>query len=430
MTTNITTLAPEIIHEIALTGYLSHQDVSALSQTCKTMASLLIHDTYGHDIHHALLGVTANVNAKNWVAARYALKRRWFTEDDVWKRVVEAPVGEMGWSQKTVDLVTPEDIAGWESVVLPAMALPGTSGCLDSWTRASTVHGEERTSLLHAAASVGSRVLVRWVLERGGMLDQDNGFPSRTPLWLACREGHPEVAKILVERGANIMTKDRLLSSTLLAAVHSGDARLVLYLLERRVLDVDELDTSGNYPLGIACWYGHLDVVVLLVEQGGADLNLEGQNPRGPRVWACAGGHCDVVAFLLPFGSEALWEVPLVTAAEKGHVNVVHLLMDAGVSVDGIDILGDTPLGRASREGHFDVVTALVHGGGADINKRGYQGKTPLFLACARSHEHIVRVLVQAGADPQVAADDGRTAMDAASELASGDRILAIITNV
>ena len=62
-------LATELIHNVALSGWLEPGDVAALAQTCRRMAEVLVWDEYGANIHHALLGVTENVKGQRWKAA-------------------------------------------------------------------------------------------------------------------------------------------------------------------------------------------------------------------------------------------------------------------------------------------------------------------------------------------------------------------------
>ena len=70
-----------------------------------------------------------------------------------------------------------------------------------------------------------------------------------------------------------------------------------------------------------------------------------------------------------------------------------------GVEVDGMDQYGDTALCRAIRSGRVDIVKVLV-GEGADVNKAGKEGRTPLILASSLvGKEDVVQVLLEAGAD-------------------------------
>ncbi len=70
------------------------------------------------------------------------------------------------------------------------------------------------------------------------------------------------------------------------------------YLLDLGVLDVDERDNGGTSVLGAASESGHTEVVRVLVEKGGVDLDVEGAEKDGPMYRACTYGHGKVVQVL------------------------------------------------------------------------------------------------------------------------------------
>ena len=403
--TRLVHLAPELMHKITLSGNLSFNDVAALSQTCHTMKTIFVDDAYGRDIHHALLGVLKNVETKQWTSARYAVKRRWFVgvrenEESVWRKVADVAVG---WRKDRV--VAEEDTVGWENVMLAALSLPGARGCLDRWEHV-TYGYENISSLLHMGVFAGSEKMVDWVAEKGGDLEARNVL-DRSALWVACRTaGRVGVVRKLVESGADVAAKDSFSRNVLHAASQSGDVEIVRFLCGLGVVDVDERDNKGKTPLSFACQDGHVDVAKLLVEEGGADVDVEGKDVEGPLLFACTGGNMDVVTMLVEAGSGSgagkdgdVWTRGLAAAASRGHVDVVRGLLGMGVGVEGVDDFGDTALCLASAEGHIHVVNVLLGQGGAGVNVPGGRGRTPLFFACEKGKEDVVRVLLEAGAD-------------------------------
>ena len=296
-------LATELIHLVALSGWLRFEDVCALALSCKRMNTVFVDDEYGRNIHHALLGVMKNVRTKRWVSAMYAVRRKWFVggeeeEESVWRKVAEVVVGD-----GKIDVSAVEDLKGWENVILVTLSLPGVTGCLEVW---DYMHHTLlfKISLLHIGATVGSERVVDWVMERGGdLLEVRNGW-GQTPLWRACVTGHLGVAKKLVESGADVMVKDDNLESVLHAACQSGDVDVARYLLGLGVLDVEGRDEMGWTPLGSSCLLGHLDVVKLLVEEGEVDVNEYDEDGWTPLFWACREGKEDVVRYLLTAGAD------------------------------------------------------------------------------------------------------------------------------
>eukprot|EP01105_Mastigella_eilhardi_P004655 TRINITY_DN1621_c0_g1_i1.p1 TRINITY_DN1621_c0_g1~~TRINITY_DN1621_c0_g1_i1.p1 ORF type:complete len:855 (+),score=180.12 TRINITY_DN1621_c0_g1_i1:37-2601(+) len=102
---------------------------------------------------------------------------------------------------------------------------------------------------------------------------------------------------------------------------------------------------------------------------------------------------------------------PLHCAAAGGSAACAALLLDAGAKVDALSRdQGSTPLLLACDKGHVEVAGLLLERG-ADANiARGseydadvpsaHMGSTPLIVACAAGNAALVRLLLSAGADP------------------------------
>ena len=78
-------------------------------------------------------------------------------------------------------------------------------------------------------------------------------------------------------------------------------------------------------------------------------------------------------------------------------------------------VLGLTPLMVASSCGHVDIVNALIQAG-ADVNKDGYRGLTPLFFGVVGGKSSsIVETLLKNSANPNIIVNK-KTALDDANE--------------
>ena len=100
----------------------------------------------------------------------------------------------------------------------------------------------------------------------------------------------------------------------------------------------------------------------------------------------------------------------LYYAAEKGHFNITNLLLEKGAKVDHES--GDSALLCACHYGHVDIVKLLIEKG-ADVNaKRSMDDSTPLSFAAHRNHKEIVKLLLEKGADASIANQHGETALD------------------
>lgn len=89
----------------------------------------------------------------------------------------------------------------------------------------------------------------------------------------------------------------------------------------------------------------------------------------------------------------------LLLAAERGDVSAVQTLVDAGAVPDGLQEQEWTPLQAASFNGHVEVVRTLLSAG-AQVN---IAEDTPLMLAVWKGHAAITKVLLEADAGFDVA---------------------------
>jgi hypothetical protein len=73
-------------------------------------------------------------------------------------------------------------------------------------------------------------------------------------------------------------------------------------------------------------------------------------------------------------------------------------MLDAGADINALDEHGQTALMNAAHKGHLEVVHLLVECG-AELNHTAKHHLTALMLAVIGRHSEVVRVLVQAGAE-------------------------------
>ncbi|KAG1705146.1 hypothetical protein DVH05_004082 [Phytophthora capsici] len=85
-------------------------------------------------------------------------------------------------------------------------------------------------SPLHIASKHGYYSIAKLLLERGAQVDQLDSF-RRTPLMVAARYGHSEVTALMIEHGADIFQLDNLKNSGLHLAAFSGSSTIVSQLL-------------------------------------------------------------------------------------------------------------------------------------------------------------------------------------------------------
>lgn len=100
----------------------------------------------------------------------------------------------------------------------------------------------------------------------------------------------------------------------------------------------------------------------------------------------------------------------LTDAAEQGDLEAVRTALESGTDVDARDPFGRTALMRAAATGQLDVLEELLERD-ADVHATSADGRTALmFAAESAPTPRAPLLLLQAGADPTVVDDEGRTA--------------------
>ena len=158
-----------------------------------------------------------------------------------------------------------------------------------------------------------------------------------TVLRRMCQQGNVDLAKQIIDAGAN----------------------------------VDAAQEDGCTALWLAAEAGHLGVVQMLC---GAGANMG--------------------AVKVPGNVTALY-----VAAQNGHVGIVDVLLMNGANPNAAKQNGSTPLHIASQQGYVDVCRLLLRFGAKHSIRNG-QGVIPLHLAAYQGNEKVVRLLLAAGADP------------------------------
>lgn len=85
-------------------------------------------------------------------------------------------------------------------------------------------------------------------------------------------------------------------------------------------------------------------------------------------------------------------------ACERGHADVVILLIDHGAYCNDQAADGRTGLHLAAQGGHSTIVQYLLNHG-ADVNSRAFDGQTPLHLAVETDSYEAAKILLDAGAN-------------------------------
>ncbi len=195
-------------------------------------------------------------------------------------------------------------------------------------------------------------------------------------------------------------------------SIPSGNLDRVKELLRQDPGLAAARNDAGLSAALLACYYSRLDMVeALLAHHPGLDIfeaAALGQKERAVELLASQPGLASSYA---PDGF-----TPLGLAAFFGHREVVELLLARGADVNAVsrNATGYTALTGAVAKGNVAIVAALL-AAGANTNHRYGPGYSPLHEAAAKGDSPLVKLLLDHGADPNARMEDGKTPADLAA---------------
>ena len=195
------------------------------------------------------------------------------------------------------------------------------------------------------------------------------------------------------------------IEASLREAARLGDADAVRQALDAGA-DLEARDGQGRSALLLATHGNQVEAARELIEAG-ADVNAKDALQDSAYLYAGARGLDEILAMTLAHGADLrstnrYGGTALIPAAERGHVATVRTLLRAGVAVDHVNRLHWTALLEAILLGdggarHVQIVRLLLEAG-ADPELADGDGVTPLVHARQRGYTEIETLLRQHGA--------------------------------
>lgn len=166
---------------------------------------------------------------------------------------------------------------------------------------------------------------------------------KRTPLMIATRANRVEIARLLIEAGADVNAKDNIRDTPFLYAGAEGRDEILTLILATGKAKLDDTNRYGGNALIPAAHHGHPSTVKILLEAG-VEVN-----------------HVNAL------GWTALLEAVLLGDGGPVYQQIVGLLVDAGADPSIADKDGVTPLEHARRLRYDEMVQRMERGpvGGA-----------------------------------------------------------------
>jgi ankyrin repeat protein len=341
----------------------------------------------------------------------------------------------------------------------------------------NTAVGEGETPLM-LAARTGTVAGVKALLARGANVNAKESYRGQTALIYAVSENHADVAKLLIDAGADVEARSlvydfnfrKVASGGTQAVYYKGGFTALLMAARQGALESAEVliaaganlhATEPDYdltPLMVAIWNDHYDLAAMLVEKGAnvqdgplyaavemRNLDYFGNRPRKPVTDKL--DELAFIKFLLDHGADPNVAMkaklpqrqaqggivvpegatPFFRAARSADVATMRLLLEKGADPNLAAKDLTTPLiaaatGQGARfaggeerpEAEFVEAIKLAIEKGADVNAANNRGDTALHAAAQRGADKIVEFLVSKGAKLDAKNKAGRTPLDLA----------------
>lgn len=222
-------------------------------------------------------------------------------------------------------------------------------------------------------------------------IQDENG---ETALFISCKRGIFDIAKSLIDHGANINICSNT-ESPLIVASRGHHTNIVELLIENGAI-IDFRDSDKHTALDISKKLGFKDIERILVRYHYKVMFIN----------ACSIDNIDICRFILALGYNFCNEYyhhsfPLLEASKNGYINIVHHLINSGAKIDMQCPKGQSALMIASENGCEEVVKLLV-GAGASLDIVDKEGKSSFYQALLNNHDKIALYLLQSGADSNI----------------------------
>jgi len=272
----------------------------------------------------------------------------------------------------------------------------------------SAVSVNAATSELADAAMARNALTVRSLLQKKADVNAPQ-VDGTTALHWAVRYDDLDTADLLIRSGARVSTANREGVTPLQLAAMNGSASMIDKLLKAGAEANAALTPSGDTALMMAARTGTPEAITVLLEAG-ANVNAkESWGGTTALMWAASEQHAAAVKLLLDHGADVNARSNFVAAANgRGFEGRTPAVPKAEQKVEEFASGWLTPLMFAAREGDLESARLLVNAG-ANVNAIAGDGKDALGLAIFNGNYDFASFLIDSKSDVNHADTQGFT---------------------
>ncbi|KAI4867567.1 ankyrin repeat-containing domain protein [Hypoxylon rubiginosum] len=290
-------------------------------------------------------------------------------------------------------------------------------------------------TIFHTAIETGSKPMVQLLIDAGAdvnvlfprfeeegsqdaedlaaVINAQAGHKKKTALIYAAVAGNLDLAKTLIDLGADVHSSEDEGFNAMCRAAMMNDVEMVCLLADSGC-EVDSTRADGRHSLHDACAWGSQQVIEELLKRNAAPDHLD-EDKIPPIAVASTWGLIRAIKQMIPASSKDSISLALVYAARYGYHEIVTTLLDAGADINYQDGFGNTPLQFACWNSNSRV-TQLLLPRIPDINRPDNDNFTATADAARRGAVECLKLLLDAGADTEIESSSGKRPLIRAAE--------------
>lgn len=235
-----------------------------------------------------------------------------------------------------------------------------------------------------------------------------------TPLITAVEMGKSELVEYLLESGAEVNAKDNNEKTALFYALQSNNENLAKVLINNGS-GIEILNQNNIFERFDPMICGRLIVYGTKINNEVIDLKnlvLSGQSYKT---------ELDNLVKIVNIKNFKLMDDLFIELIERGNLEIVEQLINAGINVNAEDTVQEKALIVALENGYTEIAKLLIKNH-ADINARSADGNTALMIALEKGYADIVGLLIRKKQDINAQNENGDTSLIIAVNKAKGER--------
>ena len=305
---------------------------------------------------------------------------------------------------------------------------------------------------LYEAVAQGTTQIAKMLLERGADVNKTSPKTNETALHKSVAMDYVGMTRLLVEAGAETSIKMKSnLYTPLCVAVENKNKNCMQYLLNLPNVEIDVVTRDRRTPLGIAAQIDNVEIMKFLI-QAGADINYLNSSEHEDDNNSDENTNSDESDDNInnndnsdddnndndgcvnsSLGRKYTSLTPLMLAAKYGHRRGVELLLQKGASPHLQNEDGNTALHYAvfddppgsKDELKITKICSFLLRGRASPNVKNNHGVSPFYYAVRRRMIFILEPFLASGADANAGNEDESSALHFLADYAPSYKMLA-----